>query len=137
MRNIELLEQFLFALSMKERYFGAFNYWNVRASGLLCGPERKYRGGIDPLIAADRGDAEQIDLRRSEQHQQREEVGSLRAGAVLVGNVTLIFLCAVAACCSAAPASIVKITRIAATNIKKRFILASSLRAAVVEQRHP
>src|SRR6202030_1401219 len=92
-RNVELLEQFLFALSMKERRLGAFNHWDVRASGLLCGPERKYGGGIDPLIAADRGDAEQIDLRRSEQHQQREEVGSLRAGAVLAGNHFDFFLC--------------------------------------------
>src|ERR1700752_2225037 len=77
---------------MKDWHFISFNHRNVRASGFLSGPKGKYRGGIDPLIAADRGDAEQIDLRRSEQHQQREEVGSLRAGAVLVGNHFDFFL---------------------------------------------
>jgi hypothetical protein len=51
---------------VEERHFCAFDHWNVRAPGLLCGPERKYRGWIDPLIAADRGDAKEINLGSAE-----------------------------------------------------------------------
>ena len=63
MRNVELLEQFLFALSVKQRHFRAFDHRNVRAPSLLGGPKRKYCSWINPLIAAYRRDAKEIDLR--------------------------------------------------------------------------
>jgi hypothetical protein len=49
-------------------------------------PESKHGGWFNPLVSADRGNSEQVNFGRAQQHQQGNEVGSLRAGAVLVGD---------------------------------------------------
>src|SRR5258708_17226012 len=72
-RTEQLLANFLLALTVKEWLLRALDDWNVSAARDLSGPERERGRGFNPLVATDRRDAEQIHLRRTKQHQQREE----------------------------------------------------------------
>ena len=80
------LAQFLLAPRVDQRPFGAFDDGNLSSTRLLRSPEGKHGRGFDPLIAAYRRDAEQVNLRCTQQHEQREEIRALRATAILVSD---------------------------------------------------
>src|SRR3989304_9510755 len=48
--------------------------------------ERENGSWAAPFISADRGDPDQVDLGSHEEHQEREKVRPLRAGAILIGE---------------------------------------------------
>ena len=85
-RTVKCFAKFLLPRRIDQRHFGAFDDGDIGTPSLLHTPQRENGRRLHPLIAAYGGNAEQINLRCAEKHQQGEKIRSLWAGAVLVGN---------------------------------------------------
>ncbi len=85
-RTVKRFAKFLLAGRIDQRHFRALDNGDIGTARLFQTPKRKHGGGFHPLVAAHGGDAQQVNLRSAQQHQQGEKIRSLRAGAVLVGN---------------------------------------------------
>ena len=91
-RTINFFLQLLFALGVQQRHLRTFNHRHIRAAGDFRGPKSEDCRRLHPLIAANRGNAQQIDLLGAQKHQERKEIRALRSGAVLIGDDFNFFL---------------------------------------------